>query len=86
MSINVSVAIALAIVIFLLGIIIGSFTHKHVSGRLVIDESGETERWSFIMDDPIDNVKAELYLPENRKAQVEQVFIFYSPCNDKELF
>lgn len=62
MSINVSVAIALSVVIFLLGIIIGSFTHKHVSGRLVIDESGDTERWSFIMDDPIDKVKGQRYI------------------------
>lgn len=62
MSINVSLAIALAVVIFLFGIIIGSFTHKHVSGRLVIDESGETELWSFIMDDPIDNVKGRRYI------------------------
>lgn len=62
MSINVSLAIALVVVIFLIGIIIGSFTHKHVSGRLVIDESGETERWSFIMDDPIDKVKGQRYI------------------------
>ena len=62
MSVNVSVAIALSVVIFLLGIIIGSFIHKHVSGRLVIDESGETELWSFIMDDPIDKVKGQRYI------------------------
>lgn len=62
MSITVTVAIALAVVIFLLGIIIGSFTHKHVSGRLVIDESGDTERWSFIMDDPIDKIKGQRYI------------------------
>ena len=62
MSINVSVAIALSVVIFLLGIIIGSFTHKHVSGRLIIDERGETELWSFIMDDPIDKVKGQRYI------------------------
>jgi hypothetical protein len=62
MTISVSLAIALAVVIFLLGIIIGSFTHKHVSGRLVIDESGETELWSFIMDDPIDSVKGKHYI------------------------
>jgi hypothetical protein len=57
-----SLAIAIMAVIFLFGIIIGSFTHKHVSGRLVIDESGETERWSFIMDDPIDKVKGQRYI------------------------
>lgn len=62
MTINVSVAIALAVVIFLIGIIIGSFTHKHVSGRLVIDESGETELWSFVLDDPIDKVKGQRYI------------------------
>lgn len=62
MTISVSLAIALVVVIFLLGIIIGSFTHKHVSGRLVIDESGETELWSFIMDDPIDKVKVQRYI------------------------
>ena len=62
MTISMSLAIAVIAVIFLLGIIIGSFTHKHVSGRLVIDESGETELWSFIMDDPIDNVKKQSYI------------------------
>lgn len=62
MTIHLSTAVALVTVIFLLGIIIGSFTHKHVSGRLVIDESGETELWSFIMDDPIDNVKKQSYI------------------------
>ena len=62
MKVSLSLIIALAVVIFLLGIIIGSFTHKHVSGRLVIDESGETERWSFILDDLIDNVKKQSYI------------------------
>lgn len=62
MTINISLAIALAVVIFLIGIIIGSFTHKHVSGRLVIDESGETELWSFIMDDTIDGIKGKRYI------------------------
>lgn len=62
MTVNASVAIALAVVIFLLGIIIGSFTHKHASGRLVIDESGESELWSFILDDPIDKVKGQRYI------------------------
>ena len=62
MTISMSLAIAIIAVIFLIGIIIGSFTHKHVSGRLVIDESGETELWSFIMDDPIDKVKGQRYI------------------------
>lgn len=62
MTISLQLAIALAIVIFPLGVIIGSFTHKHVSGRLVIDESGDTELWSFIMDDPIDKVKGQRYI------------------------
>lgn len=62
MTVNMSLAIAIIAVIFLLGIIIGSFTHKHVSGRLIIDESGETELWSFILDDPIDKVKGQRYI------------------------
>ena len=62
MTISMSLAIAIIAVIFLLGIIIGSFTHKHVSGRLVIDESGETELWSFVLDDPIDKVKGQRYI------------------------
>lgn len=62
MSISVSLAIAIITVIFLLGIIIGSFTRSHVSGKLVIDESGDTERWSFIMDDPIDKIKSRNYI------------------------
>lgn len=62
MTISISLAIVIITVIFLLGIIIGSFTHKHVSGRLVIDESGETELWSFIMDDTIDGIKGKRYI------------------------
>ena len=62
METSLSLIIALAVVIFLLGIIIGSFTHKHVSGRLIIDESGESELWSFILDDPIDKVKGQRYI------------------------
>lgn len=62
MTISISLAIAIIAVIFLLGIIIGSFTHKHVSGKLVIDESGDIERWSFIMDDEIDQVKSRKYI------------------------
>lgn len=62
MTISMTLALALIAVIFLLGIIIGSFTHKHVSGKLIIDESGDTERWSFIMDDDIDQVKGRKYI------------------------
>lgn len=62
MTISMTLALALIAVIFLLGIIIGSFTHKHVSGRLIIDESGEAELWSFIMDDDIDQVKGRKYI------------------------
>ena len=62
MTISMSLAIAIIAVIFLLGIIIGSFTRSHVSGKLVIDESGDTERWSFIMDDPIDKIKDRNYI------------------------
>ena len=62
MTISMSLAIAIVAVIFLLGIIIGSFTRSHVSGKLVIDESCDTERWSFIMDDPIDKIKDRNYI------------------------
>ena len=62
MSINMPLAIAIIAVIFLLGIIIGTYAPEHVSGRLIIDESGDTERWSFIMDDPIDKVKGQRYI------------------------
>ena len=62
MTISMSLAIAIIAVIFLLGIIIGSLTRSHVSGKLVIDESGDTERWSFIMDDPIDKIKDRNYI------------------------
>lgn len=62
MTISMSLAIAIIAVIFLFGIIIGSFTRSHVSGKLVIDESGDTERWSFIMDDPIDKIKDRNYI------------------------
>lgn len=62
MTIHLSTAVALVTIIFLLGIIIGTYAPEHVSGRLIIDESGDTERWSFIMDDPIDKVKGQRYI------------------------
>ena len=62
MNISMSLAISIITVIFMLGIIIGNFTRSHVSGKLIIDESGDTERWSFIMDDPIDKIKDRNYI------------------------
>ena len=52
--------IAAAIVIFLLGVLIGYLIKRnpHCAGKLIIDEKGETERWSFMMDDDVDDVKA----------------------------
>lgn len=52
--------IAAAIIIFLIGVMSGRLLRRkpHCSGRLIIDEKGETERWSFMMDDDVDDVKA----------------------------
>lgn len=65
--------IAIAILIFLAGVILGSFLKPkpHCSGRLIIDETGETtERWSFILDDPLDEVREKpvIFLEVDRRA------------------
>lgn len=64
--------IAIAILIFLAGVILGSFLKPkpHCSGKLIVDETGETERWSFMLDDSLDTVKEQkvIFLEVNRRA------------------
>lgn len=64
--------IAIAILFFLLGVILGSFLKPkpHCSGKLIVDETGETERWSFMLDDPFDTVKEQkvIFLEVDRRA------------------
>ena len=64
--------IAVSILIFLGGLILGKLWKKkpHCSGRLVVDETGETERWSFMLDDPLEDVKQQkvIFLEVDRRA------------------
>lgn len=61
------------ILVFLLGVNLGEFLKPkpHCSGRLIIDETSETtERWSFILDDPVDEVREKpvIFLEVDRRA------------------
>lgn len=42
----------------------------HCSGRLIVDESGETELWSFMLDDPLEDVKEKkiIFLEVDRRT------------------
>ncbi len=66
-------AVALvAAIIFLGGYILGKLQRKdpHCSGRLIIDEKGETERWSIMIDDDIDEIRDKpfIFLAIDRRA------------------
>lgn len=64
--------IAIPILFFLLGLILGKLWNRkpHCAGKLIIDEKGETERWSFMLDDDVDNVKEQkvIFLEIDRRA------------------
>lgn len=64
--------IAAAIIIFLIGVMSGQLLRRkpHCSGRLIIDEKGETERWSFMMDDEIEDIRTAdvIFLKVDRRA------------------
>lgn len=65
------VALAAAL-IFLGGYILGKLARAkpHCSGKLIIDEKGETERWSFMIDDDIDEIRDKpfIFLVIDRRA------------------
>lgn len=64
--------IAVPILFFLAGIFLGKVLNRkpHCAGKLIIDEKGETERWSFMLDDDVDNVKEQkvIFLEIDRRA------------------
>lgn len=66
-----TVALAAA-VIFLGGYFLGKLARAkpHCSGRLIIDEKGEKERWSFMIDDDIDEIREKpfIFLEIDRRA------------------
>jgi hypothetical protein len=68
----IELAIAGYILIFLLGVILGKLLKPkpHCSGRLIVDETGETERWSFMLDDALEDVKEKpiIFLEVDRRA------------------
>ena len=68
----VELVIAGYILIFLLGVILGKVLKPkpHCSGKLIVDETGEAERWSFMLDDPLDEVreKSVIFLEVDRRA------------------
>lgn len=68
----IELVIATYILIFLLGVFLGNFfkPKPHCSGRLIVDETGETERWSFMLDDALEDVKEKpvIFLEVDRRA------------------
>lgn len=66
-------AVVLATALFFLG---GYFLGKlarakpHCSGRLIIDEKGEKERWSIMIEDDIDEIREKpfIFLAIDRRA------------------
>ena len=68
----IELVIAGYILTFLLGVILGKVLKPkpHCSGKLIVDETGETERWSFMLDDPLDEVreKSVIFLEVDRRA------------------
>jgi len=59
------------ILIFLGGYILGKLgKRQHSSGRLIIDEKGETERWTFMVDDDIEDIKKQsvIFMNIERRA------------------
>lgn len=68
----IELVIAGYILIFLLGVILGKVLKPkpHCSGRLIVDETGETERWSFMLDDALEDVKEKpvIFLEVDRRA------------------
>lgn len=68
----IALQIAIPILFFLLGVILGKLWNRkpHCAGKLIIDEKGETERWSFMLDDDVDNVKEQsvMFLEIDRRA------------------
>ena len=61
-----------ATLIFLGGYFLGKLARAkpHCSGRLIIDEKGEKERWSFMIDDDIDEIREKpfIFLEIDRRA------------------
>ena len=68
----IELQIATYILIFLLGVFLGKLLKPkpHCSGRLIVDETGETERWSFMLDDALEDVKEKpvIFLEVDRRA------------------
>ena len=68
----IALQIAVTLLIFLGGYFLGKFARKkpHSSGRLIIDEKGETERWTFMVDDDIEDIKKQsiIFMDIERRA------------------
>ena len=64
--------IAIAVIlIFLGGYILGKLgKRQRSSGRLIIDEKGEKELWTFMLDDDIESVKKQrvIFLDIEKRA------------------
>lgn len=52
-----------ALIIFPIGFWIGKQSSKpKIAGTLIIDKAGETERWSFMMDEDLGEVEKEKFV------------------------
>lgn len=54
------IVIAVTVIFFVIGLWIGKRSSKpKIAGTLIIDKTGETERWSFMMDEDLGDVEKE---------------------------
>ena len=55
--------VAVTVIFFLVGLWIGKQSSKpKIAGTLIIDKTGETERWSFMMDEDLGEVEKEKFV------------------------
>lgn len=60
---KVVVILVLAAFIFFTGYVLGhAIGAKRCSGRLIIDKTGEKDRWSFILDDAVEDVENDDFI------------------------
>lgn len=60
----VIIGIAAAVIFFTAGLCIGVAMRNGVktAGRLVIDKTGEKDRWTFLLDEDLEEVENEDYI------------------------
>lgn len=61
MMVPLLITIVAAVVCFTVGLVIGFLLRNasKTAGRLVIDKTGESDRWTFVLDEAIEDVENE---------------------------